>query len=78
MIHDLKIEKNYLKNLISGRKRSEVRINDRDYQTGDTLRFREYPFVGETIEHLFEIKHIHSGLGMKDNYVVLSVVHLAS
>ncbi len=73
MIHDLKIEQNYLDNLLAGIKKSEIRLNDRDYQRGDTLRFKQYPFSGPTIEHLFEITHIHSGLGLAQNYVVLSV-----
>lgn len=73
MIHDLKIEQNYLDNLLSGIKKSEIRLNDRDYQKGDTLMFRQYPFSGATIEHLFEITHIHSGLGLAQNYVVMSV-----
>ena len=72
MIHDLKIEKNYLDNLLSGKKRSEIRFNDRDYQGGDLLRFKEY-HLNDVTEHLFEILHIHSGLGLKDGYVVLSV-----
>ena len=73
MIHDLRIESNYLKNLISGVKRCEIRLNDRDYQKGDLLRFKDYE--PETVrEYLFEISHIHSGLGLERNYVVLSVV----
>ena len=77
MIHDLQIEQNYLDNLLSGKKKSEIRINDRDYQRGDTLRFKDYPFSGETIEHLFEITHIHSGIGLDKNYIVLSVSNMA-
>lgn len=76
MIHDLKIEPNYLENLLAGIKKSEVRFNDRDYQRGDILRFRQYPLYGAPIEYLFEITHIHSGLGMMQNYVVLSVKFL--
>lgn len=62
--HLLKIEKVYLDNLLSGKKKSEIRYNDRDYQVGDILRFITDEFV---------ITHIHSGLGMQDGYVVLSV-----
>lgn len=65
MIHDLKIEDNYLANLLSGIKKVEIRLNDRDYQRSDLLRFRK--------KFLFEITHIHSGLGLKENYVALSV-----
>jgi len=72
MIHDLKIDKEYLHNLLFGGKKSEIRYNDRDYQYGDILRFKEYT-IESVKEHLFEVRHIHSGLGMADNYVVLSV-----
>jgi len=76
VIHRLKIDKNYLDNLLSGKKKAEVRLNDRDYQRGDSLLFEEYKVVGVTTEHLFEITHIHSGLGLEKNYVVLSVVNM--
>ena len=73
MIHDLKIEDEYLENLNNGTKKSEIRLNDRDYQKDDILRFIRYP-VFEKVEHLFEVTHVHSGLGLRENYVVLSVV----
>ena len=41
MIHDLKIDKEYLHNLLFGGKKSEIRYSDRDYQYGDILRFDE-------------------------------------
>jgi len=78
MIHDLKIEDNYLENLNAGKKRSEIRLNDRDYQKGDFLRYKRYPFGAPMEEYLFEIVHIHSGLGLRENYVVLSVVKIIS
>jgi len=71
MVHNLKIKQEYLDNLLSGRKKVEIRVNDRDYQKGDTLKF---PNSSNPINsHLFEITHIHSGLGMQDSYVALSV-----
>jgi ASC-1-like (ASCH) protein len=75
MIHKLKIQKEYLDGLTSGRKKCEIRINDRDYQRGDVLQFYDYSKT-EPVEHLFEVTHIHSGLGMDRNYVVLSVSEL--
>ena len=75
MIHDLKIEPNYLKNLRDGIKKCEIRVNDRDYQKGDMLRFKKNSRA-KAEEVLFTITHIHSGLGMKENYVCLSVVPL--
>lgn len=70
MIHKLKIEQQYLDNLISGRKKAEIRLNDRDYQVGDTLLFYDY---GNEEDVRLVITHIHSGLGMQPGYVVLSV-----
>lgn len=70
MRHTLKIEDNYLKNLLSGIKKCEIRINDRDYQLGDTLEF----YNPDTEKYvIFTITHVHSGLGLKENYVALSI-----
>lgn len=70
MNHTLRIEKQYLVNLMLGRKKCEVRYNDRDYQLGDVLEF----YDSEKEEDVrFTITHIHSGLGLQDGYVVLSV-----
>jgi ASC-1-like (ASCH) protein len=77
MIHDLKINDEYLENLDNGTKKNEIRLNDRDYQKGDLLRFSRgasYPRPVIIKEYLFEITHIHSGLGLRENYVVLSVI----
>lgn len=74
MKHKLKIGQEYLDNLLSGKKKSEVRLNDRDYQVGDLLEFSYYSekSLGLTFVY-FRITHIHSGLGLKENYVMLSV-----
>ena len=77
MIHELKIDKNYLRRLVSGKKKAEIRLNDRDYQLGDTLKFyntTRYVNPGDNdFWELFNITHIHSGLGLKEGYVCLSV-----
>lgn len=70
MKHPLNIKEQYLKNLLNGTKKAEIRINDRDYQVGDLLEFWDDE-KGRTV--FFEITHIHSGLGMEEYYVVLSV-----
>ncbi len=66
--HKLKIGENYLENLKDGRKKAEVRLNDRDYQVGDWLEFVDGAGKAE-----FRITHIHSGLGLQDGYVILSI-----
>lgn len=75
MIHKLKIEQNYLDRLTSGKKKAEIRFNDRDFQLNDILEFKEGCTV-PGVYHRFKITHIHSGLGMKDCYVSLSIAKL--
>ncbi|MCK5132045.1 MAG: DUF3850 domain-containing protein [Candidatus Sabulitectum sp.] len=84
MKHLLKIENNYLDRLKSGKKRAEVRWNDRDYQLGDVLQFRDHrdgrlPPVGDPEYYIyFRVTHIHSGLGLLSGYVLMSVERMAS
>ena len=39
MKHELKIEQKYLIRILTGQKKFEVRVNDRDYQIGDEIVF---------------------------------------
>ena len=73
MLHELKIKENYLTNLVHGKKKSEIRVNDRDYQVGDVLQFIKYKGLDPPKYYYFKITHIHSGLGMEKNYVCLSL-----
>lgn len=76
MIHILKIEREYLINIVSGTKTAEIRYNDRDYQVGDVLDFTgSAELYGFDLErsYKYSITHIHSGLGMSNNFVVLSI-----
>lgn len=40
--HDLKVWPDYYDAIEDGRKPFEIRLNDRKYKVGDTLRLREY------------------------------------
>ena len=42
--HKLRIEQEYLEEIKSGNKKSEIRLNDRDYQKGDLIY---YNFCGK-------------------------------
>ena len=75
-IHELKIEPMYLKNLLEGKKRCEVRYNDRDYQVGDVLEFDDLTGIDAYQTFQFKVLHIHAGIGMREGYVVLSVVQI--
>jgi hypothetical protein len=76
-LHTLKIDKCFWENLDSGKKKCEIRFNDRDYQVGDALFF---PYMTENgcqvatgSQSHFEITHIHTGIGVKDGFVLLSL-----
>ena len=65
--HELKIKPEHLINLISGRKKAELRWNDRDYQVGDTITFYEWGFVCK-VTHITNFPE-----ALHDGYVCLSV-----
>ncbi len=75
MDHRVKIETKYLRRILNGEKTFEVRFNDRDYQAGDTLHFEEQreDTLCRDNSTRKKITYVHSGLGMKDNYVVLGL-----
>lgn len=70
-IHKLKIDDIYLQALLSGVKRFEIRLNDRDYQVGDFLEFEK-----NNNRYVFAVRYVHSGLGLQDNYVCMTVEFL--
>ena len=41
MIHELKTEQKYFKEVVAGRKTFEMRVNDRDFNVGDFLALNE-------------------------------------
>lgn len=76
MNHNLKIESKYAERIVSGEKNFEIRLNDRDYQRGDTLTLSAIYEPGRTpwIEFVTaQIDYIHSGYGMQDDFVVLGL-----
>jgi len=75
MTHVLKLNGEYLENILIGNKKSVVVINDKDYQKDDIVHFADYA-KSVTKYHVFYITHIHSGEGLKENYVVLSLAYV--
>lgn len=75
MIHDIKIETKYLLRILNLTKTFEVRLNDRDYQAGDILHFKEVreDALCKDYSQRRKITYVHSGLGMKDGHVVLGL-----
>lgn len=73
MTHELKILPEYFEAVTSGRKRFEIRKNDRDYKVCDRLYLREWNgenFTGNSYKA--EVTYI-TDYAQKDGYVVLGI-----
>lgn len=79
MTHTIKLREDYIQPVLLGEKNFEVRENDRGYQKGDFIKFT--PISRQGVEYVnydleektFEITYVHSGLGLKENYVVFGI-----
>lgn len=77
-IHRLKLHEAYAEEVSSGRKKAEIRFNDRDYQKGDLLFFTclHDHGLGRTELGPYEITHVlhgHTDYGLSEDYVILSI-----
>lgn len=72
-IHKLKIKPEYFNDVISGKKKFEVRYNDRDFKVGDLIVLEEFKNNRYTNRFLnCEITYILNDQEyLKENYVVL-------
>lgn len=75
-IHDVKLLTAYFDDVRRGRKKAELRKNDRNYAVGDMLLLREYDgqdYTGRKM--LVQITHILQGcgFGLAEGYAVLSI-----
>lgn len=51
----------------------EIRFNDRGYQKGDFVKYLTEDGLHER-DGLYQITYVHSGLGMKEGFVVFSTL----
>lgn len=73
MTHELKILPEYFEAVTGGRKRFEIRKNDRDYKVGDRLYLREWNADGFTGDsYKAEVTYI-TDYEQKDGYVVMGI-----
>lgn len=74
-IHDLKIRPEYFKPVLSGKKKFEIRKNDRNFKVGDFLTLREYAeneYTGR--REIYKITYILSDPEfLKPGFVALSI-----
>lgn len=76
-VHTLKISDDNWDNIVLGRKKFEVRYNDRNYQLGDNIRFMSadglFKRSNAENELFYEIIFVQSGYGLKEDFVVLGI-----
>lgn len=74
-VHELKIKHKYCIEIVKGKKKFEVRFNDRDFEVGDILHLKEISDVFGLytgFEMFARVDYIHEGLGMEEGYVCMS------
>jgi len=75
--HELKLKQPYFDAVLNGRKTFEVRFNDRDYQEGDIVIFREVDRDGDPTPSIVRIKaeigYVYRGIGLEGGYVAFSL-----
>ena len=78
MTHELKTWVPYFQDVKSGKKKFEIRINDRDYKLGDTLILKEYDdenytYTGDELA-VKVIYTLHGGnFGVQEGYVLMGI-----
>lgn len=75
--HHLKLNEQFCDDVLSGKKSFEIRLNDRNYQVGDHIKFQAWGCHFPIAEHAindkeYEITYVLSGWGLKDGYVAFT------
>mgnify|MGYP002763182630 FL=1 len=76
MQHDLKILPKYFKAVKAGKKKFELRKNDRDYKVGDEIHLEEWEPIGEYTgrdivkEITYVLKNCEE-FGLKNGYCII-------
>ena len=80
-IHELKIKDNYYEEIVLGKKKFELRKNDRDYKVGDLITFQVVMEDGRTYSShlLYQIVYILENVpeyGLQEGYCILGIEEL--
>jgi hypothetical protein len=74
MKHTLKLQQPFFDAVADGKKTFEIRSNDRGFQTGDEIEFREFKesyCTGRSFDA--KVGYLLSGWGLEPGYVAFSV-----
>lgn len=77
--HNIKILKEYADAIASGEKTFEIRLNDRNYDEGDIIKFEVRDTKGviygahPITRNKYQITYVLSGWGLEKGYVVFSI-----
>ena len=78
MIHELKCWPEYFNMVLSDKKKFEVRLNDRNFKTGDELLLKEWLpndkiYTGRILHRRIDYILHDNYEGLADGYVILSL-----
>ena len=79
--HNIKIKQVHLLRILSGQKTFDVRLNDRNYQVGDRVKFlplddenyNVYERAKADRRFNYTVTYVQYGYGLQDGYVVLGI-----
>lgn len=75
-LHELKIYKQYFDAILSGKKKFEIRKNDRGFQTGDNVVLKEWDnikYSGRTIYATITYILDDKFIGLSEGYVAFGI-----
>lgn len=78
-VHELKINRHYFSNILTGKMNFELRVNDCDFVAGDILHLREWDkaeleYTGnEIIVPTTYILYSHDHYGIRSDYCILGL-----
>jgi ASC-1-like (ASCH) protein len=77
-VHELKLWCEFYEDVRSGDKSFEIRKNDRDYQTGDTLILNEFDYdsddyTGRWMQATVKYVLLGGSFGLHEDYVVMAI-----
>ena len=74
--HELKILPEYYKEVLAGKKKFEIRKNDRNFKTEDTVKLREFKdgkYTGSYVKAIIDYIFYGGSFGLEEGYCIFSI-----